>query len=111
MRQLTRGTLAALCALMLWAAPVGALGAGDDVAHLTIYDAGVAEFHEERTIELQPGLNQIEWRSLMPKAYLRTLRVTAEGAEVVLVSRADEPLPPTARLFLEELLAAGWRRA
>jgi DNA-binding transcriptional LysR family regulator len=28
-----------------------------------------------------------------------------------LVSRADEPIPPTARLFLEELLAAGWRRA
>ena len=27
-----------------------------------------------------------------------------------LVTRADEPLPPTARLFLEELLAAGWRR-
>jgi len=27
-----------------------------------------------------------------------------------LVSRADEPLPPTPRLFLEELLAAGWRR-
>ena len=26
------------------------------------------------------------------------------------VTRADEPLPPTARLFLEELLAAGWRR-
>ena len=28
-----------------------------------------------------------------------------------LVSRADEPLAPTPRLFLEELLAAGWRRA
>jgi len=27
-----------------------------------------------------------------------------------LVSRADEVLPPTPRLFLEELLAAGWRR-
>ncbi len=53
------------------------------VAHLTIYDAGIAEFHEERTVELQPGLNQLEWRSLMPKAYVRTLRVVAEGAEVV----------------------------
>ncbi|HYY41497.1 MAG TPA: hypothetical protein VE775_02120, partial [Pyrinomonadaceae bacterium] len=39
--------------------------------------------HEERMVELQPGLNQLEWRSLMPKAYLRTLRVTAEGAEVL----------------------------
>ena len=84
MRQLTRGALAAFVALVLWAAPVrAAAGAGDEVAHLTIYDAGVAEFHEERAVELQPGLNQIEWRSLMPKAYLRTLRVTAEGAEVV----------------------------
>jgi len=27
-----------------------------------------------------------------------------------LVSRADEPLPATPRLFLEELLTAGWRR-
>ncbi|MBC7929323.1 MAG: hypothetical protein H7Z38_02050, partial [Rubrivivax sp.] len=33
-------------------------------AHLTIYDAGVAEFLEERTIELQTGTNRIEWRSL-----------------------------------------------
>ncbi|HLM58494.1 MAG TPA: hypothetical protein VK422_20495 [Pyrinomonadaceae bacterium] len=52
-------------------------------AHLTVYDAGVAEFLEERTVVLQTGLNQIEWRSLMPKAVVRTLRVTAEGAEVV----------------------------
>jgi hypothetical protein len=52
-------------------------------AHLTIYDAGVAEFLEERTIELQTGANQIEWRSLMPKAFIRTLRVMAADAEVV----------------------------
>lgn len=52
-------------------------------AHLTVYDAGVAEFLEERTIELQTGINQIEWRSLMPKTYTRTLRITAEGAEIV----------------------------
>ncbi|HEX8179325.1 MAG TPA: hypothetical protein VF525_07250 [Pyrinomonadaceae bacterium] len=81
MRQLTRGLLAALCALALCAS--AALAAGDAVAHLTIYDAGIAEFHEERMVELQPGLNQLEWRSLMPKAYVRTLRVTAEGAEVL----------------------------
>ncbi|MBC7932171.1 MAG: hypothetical protein H7Z38_16555 [Rubrivivax sp.] len=52
-------------------------------AHLTIYDAGVAEFLEERTIELQTGTNRIEWRSLMPKAFTRTLRVTAGDADVV----------------------------
>ena len=54
-------------------------------AHLTVYDAGVAEVLEERAVELQPGLNQVEWRSLMPKAVARTLRVTAEDAEVVRV--------------------------
>ncbi|HEX8652269.1 MAG TPA: hypothetical protein VF708_15615 [Pyrinomonadaceae bacterium] len=53
------------------------------LSHLTIYNAGVAEFLEERTIELQPGLNTVEWRSLMPKAYIRTVRVLAEAAEVV----------------------------
>ena len=83
MRHLTRGALAAMFALALCARTVPVAAAGDAAAHLTIYDAGVAEFHEERAVELQPGLNQIEWRSLMPKAYLRTLRVTAEGAEVV----------------------------
>jgi hypothetical protein len=84
MRQLTRGMLAALFAFALCARLTpAAVGAGDPAAHLTIYDAGVAEFHEERNIELQPGLNQIEWRSLMPKAYVRTVRVTCEGAEVV----------------------------
>ena len=84
MRHLTRGALAAMFALALCARLTpAAVGAGDTAAHLTIYDAGVAEFHEERNLELQAGLNQIEWRSLMPKAYVRTVRVTCEGAEVV----------------------------
>ncbi|HEX8068434.1 MAG TPA: hypothetical protein VF546_00685 [Pyrinomonadaceae bacterium] len=84
MTQLSRRLRAALCALLLSAAPaLSAAGPGDTAAHLTIYDAGVAEFREERTVTLQTGLNQIEWRSLMPKAYVRTLRVTAEGAEVL----------------------------
>jgi hypothetical protein len=52
-------------------------------AHLTVYDAGIAEFLEERTVELQPGINTFEWRSLMPKAFIRTVRVTAEDAEIV----------------------------
>ena len=81
MRHLTRGALCALLTFVLCGGPaLAAVGAGDETAHLTIYDAGLAEFHEERTVELQPGLNQLEWRSLMPKAYIRTLRVTAEGA-------------------------------
>ena len=52
-------------------------------AHLTIYNADIAEFLEERTIELQQGANVIVWRSLMPKANIRTVRVLAEDAEVV----------------------------
>src|SRR5262249_13408273 len=45
-------------------------------AHLTIFDANLAEFFEERTLDLQNGPNTIEWRSLMPLAYVRTIRVT-----------------------------------
>lgn len=53
------------------------------LSHLTIYNANIAEFLEERTIELQQGSNTIEWRSLMPKANIRTVRVLAEDADVV----------------------------
>ena len=53
------------------------------ISNLTIYNAGIAEFLEERTIELQQGYNTVEWRSLMPKANIRTVRVLAEDAEVV----------------------------
>ncbi len=86
MSQSIRRALVVLSALVLCAVYPLQLARADTsgaVAHLTIYDAGIAEFHEERMVELQPGLNQIEWRSLMPKAYVRTLRVVAEGAEVV----------------------------
>lgn len=54
-----------------------------NLSHLTIYNAGIGEFLEERAIELQPGLNTVEWRSLMPRANIRTVRVLAEDAEVV----------------------------
>jgi hypothetical protein len=57
--------------------------ANQTATHLTVYDAGIAEFLEERTLDLQSGLNTIEWRSLMPKAYLETIRITAENAEVI----------------------------
>jgi hypothetical protein len=94
-------------------APAQSQGAA---AHLTVYDAGVAELLEERTVELQPGLNQVEWRSLMPKAFARTLRVTAEGAEVV---RADVTYDgvevrgqrsPVLHLFIQNRGRAGQRR-
>src|SRR5712664_4062308 len=55
----------------------------NSLANLTIYRANLAEFLEERTVELQQGYNTIEWRSLMPKANIRTVRVLAEDAEVV----------------------------
>src|SRR5690349_7360751 len=57
--------------------------ANPTATHLTVYDAGIAEFLEERTFDLQSGSNTIEWRSLMPKAYLETIRITAENAEVI----------------------------
>src|SRR2546421_8797512 len=55
----------------------------NNISNLTIYNAGIAEFLEERTIELQQGNNTVEWRSLMPRANIRTVRVLAEDADVV----------------------------
>lgn len=60
-----------------------AQSSNNNTSNLTIYNAGIAEFLEERSIELQPGFNTVEWRSLMPKANIRTVRVLAEDAEVV----------------------------
>jgi len=52
--------------------------------HLTIFDANLAEFLEERTVELQSGPNSVEWRNLVPQALIRTIRVTSgEGVRVV----------------------------
>lgn len=85
-------------------------------AHLTVYDAGVAEVLEERTVELQPGLNQVEWRSLMPKAFARTLRVTADEAEVVRVDVTYDGVEvrgqrsPVLHLFIQNRGRAGQRR-
>lgn len=84
--------------------------------HLTVYDAAVAEVLEERTVELQPGLNQIEWRSLMPKAFVRTLRVTAEDAEVVRVDVTYDGVEvrgqrsPVLHLFIQNRGRTGARR-
>src|ERR671921_1179832 len=85
-------------------------------AHLTVYDAGLAEVLEELAVELQPGLNQVEWRSLMPKAYARTLRVTADDAEVVRVDVTYDGVEvrgqrsPVLHLFIQNGGRAGRRR-
>ena len=85
-------------------------------AHLTVYDAGLAEVLEERTVELQAGMNQVEWRSLMPKAFARTLRVTAEDAEVVRVDVTYDGVEvrgqrsPVLHLFIQNRGRAGTRR-
>src|SRR6266699_1423293 len=62
---------------------VRAQSSNNNLSRLTIYNAGIAEFLEERSIELQQGSNALEWRSLMPRANVRTVRVLAEDAEVV----------------------------
>ena len=53
------------------------------VRHMAIFDANMAEFLEERTLDLQAGLNNVEWRSLMPQAVIGTLRVIGEQVSVV----------------------------
>lgn len=101
-------------ALVLFLAPL-ALAQGQS-SHVTVYDAGFAEFLEERTVELQTGLNHIEWRGLMPRALLRTLRVTADDAEVVRQDvtydgpQVSNQATPVLRLVLRNRGAAGPRR-
>jgi hypothetical protein len=75
--------LAFLICCLAYQATARAQSANNSFSHLTIYNAGIGEFLEERTIQLQQGLTTIEWRSLMPKANIRTVRVLAEDAEVV----------------------------
>jgi hypothetical protein len=75
--------LAVLICCLIYQPSVSAQTNNNSIANLTIYTAGIAEFLEERTLELQPGYNTIVWRSLMPRANIRTVRVIAEDAEVV----------------------------
>jgi len=82
-RRINSTLIAFLICCLTYQSTARAQSGNNSLSHLTIYNAGVAEFLEERTMELQPGLNTIEWRSLMPKAYLRTVRVLAQNAEVV----------------------------
>ncbi len=75
--------IALLICLLAYQPSARGQSGNNNLSHLTIYNANIGEFLEERTIELQPGLNTIEWRSLMPKANIRTVRVLAEDAEVL----------------------------
>ncbi|MBD0373864.1 MAG: hypothetical protein ICV60_23835 [Pyrinomonadaceae bacterium] len=83
MRRINSTIIALLVCGLAYQSTARAQPGNNSLSHLTIYNAGVAEFLEERTIELQTGLNTLEWRSLMPKAYIRTVRVLAASAEVV----------------------------
>ena len=83
MRRINSTLIALLVCCLTYQSTARAQSGNSSLSHLTIYNAGVAEFLEERTMDLQPGLNTLEWRSLMPKAYIRTVRVLAESAEVV----------------------------
>jgi hypothetical protein len=83
------------------------------IKHLAIFDADVAEFTEERTLELHTGANTVEWRSLVPQAFIGTLRVNAEQTEVVRQSiTLDGPdvrgqKTPVLRLALQNSGASG----
>jgi hypothetical protein len=88
----------------------------NSIANLTIYTAGIAEFLEERTIDLQPGANTIVWRSLMPRANIRTVRVMAEDAEVVRQdvsydgAQVNNEKSPVLHLVIQNRGAAGRKR-
>lgn len=115
MKKLLRLSTALLLIMSAQLTPARAQSQGA-AAHLTVYDAGVVEVLEERAVELQPGLNQVEWRSLMPKAFARTLRVTAEDAEVVRVDVTYDGVEvrgqrsPVLHLFIQNRGRAGTRR-
>ena len=109
-------SLALVCLLFVVAvSPTFAIGE-DKTKNLAIYDAGVATVLEERTVELQTGLNTIEWRSLLPKAYIRTVRVVAENADVIRQDVAyngaevRNEKSPTLYLAIQNKGAAGMRK-
>jgi hypothetical protein len=115
MKKPLRLSTALLLILSAQLAPARAQSQGA-AAHLTVYDAGLAELLEERAVELQIGLNQVEWRSLMPKAFARTLRVTAEDAEVERVDVTYDGVEvrgqrsPVLHIFIQNRGRAGQRR-
>src|SRR6267143_3021539 len=76
-------SIAILICCLAYQPSAHAQSTNNSISNLTIYNAGIAEFLEERAIDLQQGYNTVEWRSLMPKANIRTVRVLAEDTEVV----------------------------
>lgn len=109
--------LALSCICGFVCAPVARAQANNDgLSHLTIYNAGIGEFLEERFVDLQPGLNTIEWRSLMPKAYIRTVHVEAEDAEVVRQdvtydgAQVNSEKSPVLHIVIQNRGAAGRKR-
>ena len=107
----------AFCICAVVSSPAVRAQTGENsLTQLTIYNAGVGEFLEERSIELQPGLNSIEWRSLMPKAYIRTVHVLAADAEVVRQNviydgaQVNNERAPVLHLVIQNRGAAGRRR-
>ncbi len=70
--------------MLLLAAPLLAFAQGSGtVKHLTIFGANVAELMDVRTVNLQPGRNTVEIRNLMPRAVIRTIRLTGEDVRLV----------------------------
>jgi len=73
-------TLAALSVVV----PILAEGQGTcQVRHVAIFDANMFEITEERTLDLQTGLNTVDWRGVVPNAAVGTILVTADRVTVV----------------------------
>jgi hypothetical protein len=102
-----------VCAVALGA---HAQSSEQNISNLTVYNAGIAEFLEERTFDLQPGYNTIVWRSLMPRANIRTVRVVADDAEVTRVDvtydgpQVNEARSPVLHLVIQNRGATARKR-
>jgi len=97
-------TLRCICLLV----PVLAFGqAPCQTKHLSIFDAGLGEFTEERMVNLQPGANTVEWRGLVPQAVIGTLRVVADQADVVRQSVTADLKAPAVHLVLNNGAPSG----
>jgi hypothetical protein len=70
--------------LWLLAVPLLAFAQGSGaVKHLTIFGANAAELMDVRTVNLRPGRNTVEFRNLMPRAVVRTIRLSGEDVRLV----------------------------
>ena len=86
------------------------------VRHVSIFDANLFEITEERTLELQTGLNTVDWRGLVPNAAAGTILVNGDHLTVVRQSlAADGPevrgqKTPVLRLVLQNIGSGGPRK-